>query len=115
MKKTIFTILSCLMLVPFASAMHHEASGHKISEAEVIKIARSAAPANVSGDATIMSSDGTILVEGTNTLSIQAHNVSDTSSDLTIIPFLTGIFTDDNSQGVFRINEIRLFGPVCHT
>ena len=61
-----FTILSCLMLVPFASAMHHEASGHKISEAEVIKIARSAAPANVSGDATIMSSDGTILVEGTN-------------------------------------------------
>ena len=66
MKKTIFTILSCLMLIPFASAMHHEASGHKISEAEVIKIAQSAAPANVSGDATIMSSDGTILVEGTN-------------------------------------------------
>ena len=66
MKKTMFTILSCLMLIPFASAMHHEASGHKISEAEVIKIAKSAAPANISGDATIMSSDGTILVEGTN-------------------------------------------------
>ena len=31
-----------------------------------------------------------ILIEGTNTLSIQAHNVSDTSSDFTLIPFLTG-------------------------
>ncbi len=34
-----------------------------------------------------------ILIEGTNTLSIQAHNVSDTSSDLSIIPFLTALFT----------------------
>ena len=41
-----------------------------------------------------------ILIEGTNTLSIQAHNVSDTSSDLTIIPFLTAIFTTDSSQGI---------------
>jgi hypothetical protein len=42
-----------------------------------------------------------ILIEGTNTLSIQAHNVSDTSSDFTLIPFLTGIFSDDTSQGIF--------------
>ena len=42
-----------------------------------------------------------ILIEGTNTLSIQGHNVSDTSSDFTIIPFLTGIFSDDTTQGIF--------------
>ena len=41
-----------------------------------------------------------ILIEGTNTLSIQAHNVSDTSSDLTIIPFLTVIFTTETDQGI---------------
>ena len=41
-----------------------------------------------------------ILIEGTNTLSIQAHNISDTSSDLSIIPFLTAIFTTDTDQGI---------------
>ena len=40
------------------------------------------------------------LVEGTNTLSIQAHNVSETSSDLTIIPFLTALYSEDNSIGI---------------
>ena len=40
-----------------------------------------------------------ILIEGTNTLSIQAHNISDTSSDLTIIPFLTAIFTILSTMG----------------
>ena len=35
-----------------------------------------------------------------NILSIQAHNVSDTSSDLTIIPFLTAIFTTETDQGI---------------
>ena len=66
MKKLLITTFGCLMLIPLANAMHHGASGHKLSKAEVIKIAKSAAPANVSDDATIMSSDGTILVEGTN-------------------------------------------------
>ena len=41
-----------------------------------------------------------ILIEGTNTLSIQAHNVSDTSSDLSIIPFLTVLFTSDTGDGI---------------
>ena len=40
------------------------------------------------------------LIEGTNTLSIQAHNISDTSSDLSIIPFLTAIFTTDTNEGI---------------
>jgi len=41
-----------------------------------------------------------ILIEGTNTLSIQVHNVSDTSSDLSVIPFLTALFSSDTSQGI---------------
>ena len=41
-----------------------------------------------------------ILIEGMNILSIQAHNVSDTSSDLSIIPFLTALFATDTDEGV---------------
>ena len=41
-----------------------------------------------------------ILIQGANTLSIQAHNVSENSSDLTIIPFLTAMFSSDSSEGV---------------
>ena len=48
-----------------------------------------------------------ILIEGTNTLSIQAHNVSDTSSDLTIIPFLTAIFTTDTNEGIVPPNVLQ--------
>ena len=43
---------------------------------------------------------GSILVEGNNVLAIQAHNISDTSSDFTIIPFLSAIFSSSNSSGV---------------
>ena len=38
-----------------------------------------------------------ILVEGTNVLAIQAHNVSSTSSDFTIIPFLSAVYSTANS------------------
>jgi hypothetical protein len=41
-----------------------------------------------------------ILIQGNNSLSIQVHNVSDESSDLTIIPFLTALFSSDSSDGV---------------
>jgi hypothetical protein len=41
-----------------------------------------------------------ILNTGENILTIQAHNVSSNSSDLTIIPFLTAVFTTPNSSGV---------------
>ena len=34
-----------------------------------------------------------MVEEGENVLAIQAHNVSYTSSDLTVIPFLTAFFT----------------------
>ena len=41
-----------------------------------------------------------ILVEGTNVLAIQAHNVSSTSSDFTIIPFLSAVYSTANSSGI---------------
>ncbi|MDG2265671.1 MAG: lamin tail domain-containing protein, partial [Candidatus Marinimicrobia bacterium] len=40
-----------------------------------------------------------ILVEGDNVLAIQAHNVSSWSSDFTIIPFLSAIFSSTNNIG----------------
>jgi len=41
-----------------------------------------------------------LLQDGTNVLCIQAHNVSNTSSDMTIIPFLTGIYSEETFEGV---------------
>ena len=41
-----------------------------------------------------------ILNPGENILTIQAHNVSSNSSDLTIIPFLSAVFTAPNTSGV---------------
>ena len=34
------------------------------------------------------------LADGQNILSIQVHNISDESSDLTIIPFLSAVYSD---------------------
>ncbi len=36
-----------------------------------------------------------ILVDGNNVLAIQAHNISNNSSDMTIIPFLSAVFSQD--------------------
>ena len=44
--------------------------------------------------------DKSILTEGHNILSIQAHNVSGNSSDFTVIPFLTVLFNQENTEGV---------------
>ena len=51
-------------------------------------------------DRFLVSDFSSILVEGTNVLAIQAHNVSSSSSDLTIIPFLSAIYSTANSSGV---------------
>lgn len=40
------------------------------------------------------------LNEGENVLSIQAHNISSSSSDFTIIPFLSAVFTTQNNSGI---------------
>jgi len=46
-----------------------------------------------------ISNFSSILIEGENVLAIQAHNISDTSSDFTIIPFLSAIYMAPNSSG----------------
>ena len=43
---------------------------------------------------------GSILVEGDNVLAIQAHNVGSWSSDFTVIPFLSAIFSSTNNIGI---------------
>lgn len=55
-----------------------------------------------------------ILVEGENVLAIQAHNISSGSSDFTIIPFLSAIFSTPNTMGVeppeiLNLNNNNLF------
>ena len=42
----------------------------------------------------------TTLNEGENILTIQAHNISANSSDFTIIPFLSAIFSSQNTTGI---------------
>lgn len=41
-----------------------------------------------------------ILQEGENILTIQAHNINSNSSDFTIIPFLSAIFSTPNTSGI---------------
>ena len=40
------------------------------------------------------------LVDGENILSIQAHNISDSSSDLSLIPFLSAVYSDQVDEGI---------------
>ena len=47
-----------------------------------------------------VSNFSSILVDGTNVLAIQAHNVSSTSSDFTIIPFLSAVYSTADSSGI---------------
>ena len=41
-----------------------------------------------------------ILVNGENLLAIQIHNISNTSSDMTIIPFLSAIYNEETNEGI---------------
>ena len=49
-----------------------------------------------------------LLNEGENILSIQAHNVGANSSDFTIIPFLSAVFTAPSNLGVVPPSILRL-------
>ena len=40
------------------------------------------------------------LIDGENVLSIQVHNISDTSSDMTLIPFLSAYYNFETSEGI---------------
>ena len=41
-----------------------------------------------------------ILIDGENIFSIQVHNISNTSSDMTIIPFLSAIYNSETDIGI---------------
>ena len=49
-----------------------------------------------------------ILNEGENILNIQAHNISANSSDFTLIPFLSAIFTNSSNLGITPPQILRL-------
>ena len=51
-------------------------------------------------DRFVLSNLNSFLVEGENVLAIQAHNISSTSSDFTIIPFLSAIYSTPNDSGI---------------
>ena len=56
-----------------------------------------------------------ILNEGENILTIQAHNVSDNSSDFTIIPFLSVVFNSPKDVGVTPPDILNLESNNFHT
>lgn len=56
-----------------------------------------------------------ILTEGENILSIQAHNISANSSDFTIIPFLSGFFSTQNNTGIEPPTILELTKNNFHT
>ena len=41
-----------------------------------------------------------ILIDGENLLAIQIHNISNTSSDMTVIPFLSAIYNEETNEGI---------------
>jgi hypothetical protein len=55
------------------------------------------------------------LNEGENILSIQAHNISANSSDFTIIPFLSTVFTTPNNTGIEPPEILNLNTTNFHT
>lgn len=56
-----------------------------------------------------------LLVEGTNTLAIQLHNYGDSSSDMTLIPFLSALFSKPNSSGSPPPEILELVNGNLHT
>ena len=66
-------------------------------------------------DRFLISNFSSILNNGQNILTIQAHNVSSNSSDFTIIPFLSAVFTTPNSSGVTPPDILNLTTNNLHT
>jgi len=55
------------------------------------------------------------LINGENTLSIQIHNVSSTSSDLALIPFLSAFYLGTTTDGIEPPAELNYPDPSLHT
>lgn len=56
-----------------------------------------------------------ILNEGENILSIQGHNISANSSDFTLIPFLSAVFSSPSSVGISPPEILNLTSENLHT
>ena len=63
----------------------------------------------------IIDNADTILTEGDNVLAIQLHNFNATSSDLTLIPFLSAIFSEDTTIGISPPELLKLQNGKLHT
>ena len=51
-------------------------------------------------DRFIIENANEFLIDGENVLGIQVHNISDTSSDMTLIPFLSAYYNVETSEGI---------------
>jgi len=56
-----------------------------------------------------------LLQAGENVLSIQLHNVSSTSSDMSIVPFLSAIYTQSTTEGIVPPNLLSFHKTNFHT
>ena len=63
----------------------------------------------------IISDPLSLLIEGENILSIQGHNESNNSSDFTLIPFLSAIFSTPNGVGITPPEILELDSRNLHT
>ena len=66
-------------------------------------------------DRFVITNPNSILTDGENILSIQGHNISNTSSDFTVIPFLSAVFTSPNNLGVIPPEILGLNSNNLHT
>lgn len=66
-----------------------------------------------SPDRFLISAD--VLQDGENVLSIQAHNVSAFSSDFTLIPFLSALYSSSTNEGIDPPEILNLNSRTAHT
>lgn len=66
-------------------------------------------------DRFLITNYSSILTEGENILTIQAHNISSNSSDFTIIPFLSVYFSTSNNDGITPPSILGLTKNNLHT
>lgn len=58
---------------------------------------------------------GNLLQNGSNVLAIQVHNISENSSDLSVIPYLSALFTGPSQAGSTPPPELELQSQQLHT
>lgn len=59
--------------------------------------------------------DKSLLIEGQNIISIQAHNTTNVSSDFTLIPFLTVMYNQETTDGIQTPEILEYSETALHT